>query len=227
MRIQSFHLAISHLRCFDARLTVPDGRITFNFWDRDNDFIKGVRRVPPYTELFWAMFYTIAPFLGGMKKVILEAKTAQDVDAIKKIHVKVPIPDEHNEGEFIVVQVPLLSVDIQAMIDNMLSVACYEHKKMFEDRVPQTTILAFRNVALRNSRENEGNFYYLWKQYLAKSGGKKDDAEVEKQQNDLFMGLFGDDDDDGAAAGGAAAGRAAAEKSAAAPEPEASGDEQA
>ncbi len=57
MRIQSFRLAISHLRCFDARLTVQDGRIKFNFWDRDNDFIKGVRRVPPYTDLFWAMFY--------------------------------------------------------------------------------------------------------------------------------------------------------------------------
>ncbi len=44
-----------------------------------NDYIKIVRRrVPPYTDLFWAMFYKIAPFLGCMKKVILdsEAKTA-------------------------------------------------------------------------------------------------------------------------------------------------------
>jgi hypothetical protein len=89
------------------------------------------------------------------------------------MHVKVPIPDKHNEGEFIVVQVPLLSVDVRAMIDNMLFVACYGHKNFFEDRVPQTTILAFRNVTLRNSRENEDNFYYLWKQYLAKSGGKR------------------------------------------------------
>jgi hypothetical protein len=73
---------------------------------------------------------------------------------------------------------------------------------------------------MRNSRENEDNVYYLWKQYLAKSGGKTDGAE-EKQQTDLFNGVFGDDDDDGAAAGGAA------EVSAAAPEPEASqaGDE--
>jgi hypothetical protein len=84
---------------------------------------KGVRRVPPYTDLFWAMFYKIAPFLGGMKKVILEAKTAQDVDDIKNMHVKVSIPDEHNEGEFIIVQVPLLSDDVRAMIDNMLFVA--------------------------------------------------------------------------------------------------------
>jgi hypothetical protein len=46
--------------------------------------------------------------------------------------------------------------------------------------------------------------------------------EVEKQQTDLFTGVFGDDDDDWAAAGGAAA-----EESAVAPEPETSGDEQA
>ncbi len=203
---------------------MPDGRIKFNFWDRHNDFIKGVRRVHPYTDLFWAMFYNIAPFLDGMKKVILEAKTDKDVDAIKKMHVQVPIPDENSEGEFINVQVPLLSDDVQAMIDNMLFVACYGHNKMFEDRVPQQAILAFRNCALRNSRENEDNFYYLWKQYLVKSGGKKDSAAVEKQQIDLLNGVMGDDDDDGAAAGGAAT-----EESVAAPEPEASqaGDEQA
>jgi hypothetical protein len=82
------------------------------------------------------------------------------------------------------------------------------------------TILAFRNCALRNSRENEDNFYYHWKQYLAKSGGKKDGVEVEKQQTDRLMGVMGDDDDNGAAAGGAAA-----EESAAATEPEASGDD--
>ncbi len=73
-RILSFHMAVAHLRCFDARLPHPDGRIKFNFWDRHNDFIKGVRRVPPYTDLLWAMFYKIAPFFGGMKKVILDVK---------------------------------------------------------------------------------------------------------------------------------------------------------
>jgi hypothetical protein len=76
---------------------VPDGSIKLHFWDSDkfadNDFIKGFRGVPPYSDLF-----------------------------------------------------------LRAMTDNMLFVACYGHKEMFEDRVPQTTILAFRNVALGNSR---------------------------------------------------------------------------
>ncbi len=83
-RIQSFHLAVAHLRCFDSRCTRPDDSIKFNWWGRDNDFIKGVRRVPPYTDLFWAMFYKIAPFLGGIKKLILDAKTAEDVEDIRR-----------------------------------------------------------------------------------------------------------------------------------------------
>jgi hypothetical protein len=144
--------------------------IRFNFWDRDCDFMKGVRRVPPYTDLFWAMFYKIAQFLGGMKKLILDAKTPEDVDSeeIRKTTVVVSIPDEHSEGEFRTTEVPLLSTEVRAMIDNMLFVACYGHKVMFEDRVPQSSILAFRSVALKMARENESNFYHLWKQYLAK-----------------------------------------------------------
>ena len=132
-RIQSFHLAVAHLRCFDARCTRLDGTIKFNWWDRNNDYIKGVRRVPPYTALFWAMFYRIAPFLGGMKTLILEARTAEDIENIRRTKVRVPVADEHNEGEFTYTDLPLLSTEVRAMIDNMLSVSCYGHKVMFED----------------------------------------------------------------------------------------------
>ena len=199
-------MAVAHLRCFDASLTTADGRIKFNWWDRNNDFINGVRRVPPYTELFWAMFYKIAPFLGGLKKVILDAKTAEDVDAIQKMKVKFSIPDEANEGDFVSVQVPLLSNEIRCMIDNMLFVACYGHKVMFEDRVPQSCILSFRAVALKNARDNESNFYYLWKQHLAKSGGQKESAAVAKEMGDRLLEMMGDDDDDnGSGAAGAVA----------------------
>ncbi len=198
-------MAFAHLRCFDARLTRPDGSIKFNWWDRDNDFIKGVRRVPPYTDLFWAMFYKIAPFLGGMKKYILDAKTAEDVEEIRKMTVKVSIPDEHNEGEFCTKEVPLLSTEVRAMIDNMLFLACYGHKVMFEDRVPQSSILAFRSCAMKNARENESNFYYLWKQYLAKSGGVKESPDVAKELTDRVNGVMGDDDEAEAAAPAAAA----------------------
>lgn len=206
-RIQNFHLAVSHLRCFDARLTRGSGEVKFNWWDRNNDFIKGVRRVPPYTDLFWAMFYKLAPFLGGMKKLILEAEDDKDVDDIRRMKVRVPVPDELNEGNFSNVDVPLLSHEVRAMIDNMLFMSTYGHKSMFEDRVPQACIQDFRTTALRLARENESNFYLLWKQYLkrrreAKSNGM---ADVASRLSDVL----GSDDAlpaaEEAPAGGAAA----------------------
>jgi hypothetical protein len=109
-----------------------------------------------------------------MKKLILDAKTAEDVEETRKPRVRVSIPDEHKQGEFVTSEVPLLSTEVRAMINNMLFLACYGHKVMFEDRVPQSSILAFRSCAWKNARENESNFYYLWKQYLARSGGVKD-----------------------------------------------------
>ncbi len=102
--------------------------------------------MPPYTDLFWAMFYKIVLFLACMKKLILDAKTVEDVEDIRKMTVKVTIPDEQNEGEFSTREVPLLSTEVLVMIDNMHFLACYGHKVMFEDRVPQSSILAFRSV---------------------------------------------------------------------------------
>ncbi len=83
-----------------------------------------------------------------MKTLILEARTAEDIEAIRRTKVRVPVPDEHNEGEFTYTELPLLSTEVRAMIDNMLSVSCYGHKVMFEDRVPQASMLAFRSCAM-------------------------------------------------------------------------------
>ena len=206
----SFHLAVAHLRCFDARLTRDDGKVKFHFWDRENEFIKGARKVPPYTDLFWTMFYKIAPFLGGMKKQILDAKTDEDVEEIRNTKVRVAIPDEGNDGEFTTVEVPLLSHDVRAMIDNIIFVACYGHKKMFEERVPRDTRVAFRITALNSAKEQESNFYRLWKEYLARSGRSAEGAAAEQERGDLMQGMLGGDSDDDEPAGGGAAAEGAA-----------------
>ena len=91
------------------------------------------------------------------------------------------------------------------MIDNMLFLACYGHKVMFEDRVPQSSILAFRSCAWKNARDNESNFYHLWKECLARSGGVKDSQEVAKELTDRVNDVMGDDNDDEAAAAAPAA----------------------
>ena len=96
----------------------------------------------------------------------------------------------------------MLSTALWAMIDNMLFLACYGHKVMFEDRVPQSSILAFRSCALKDARENESNFYHLWKQYLDKTGGTKDSQDVAKELTDRVNGVMGDDGDDDRDVGG-------------------------
>jgi hypothetical protein len=206
----SFHLAVAHLRCFDARLTQDDNRIKFHFWDRHTDFVQGVRKVTPYTDLFWTLFYKIAPFLGGMKKTILDAKTDEDVDEIRKMRVKVAIPDDGNDGEFTNVEVPLLRQDVRAMIDNIIFVAWYRHKKMFEARVPRDTIVAFRSTAFTCAKEQESNFYRLWKEYLARSGRSEEGTAAEQERVDMMQGMMGRDDDDDGPAGGGVAGEGAA-----------------
>ena len=112
--------------------------------------------------------------------------------------VKVPLPDADNEGEFVNTEVPLLSREVRAMIDNMLYVSSYGHKKTFEDRVPQASIAAFRSCALKNSRENENAFYLLWKEYLASSAQKQVGADLLKETAARVKSLMDDDDDDGA-----------------------------
>ena len=205
-RLQSMHWAVAHLRCFDAKLTSPDGAIKFNWWDRNNDFIRGVRRVPPYTTLYWTMLFKIAPFLGGLKKLILEAKTSKDIEAIRKMRVTLPVPDEHNEGEIINMETPLLSTNFRAMIDNMLFEGCYGHKIMFEDRVPQASIVSFRNAAVKIAREQEDSFYYLWKEYLKANGSPSDSAVAEQAVQVKVTDVMGGNDDEGVYAAPAAAG---------------------
>ena len=105
--LSQFHLAVAHLCCLDTRLSRPDGLIKFNWWERNDKFIKVVRMVLPYTDTVGSLFYKIAPFLGGMKKPILEASTAENVDAmiaIQRMNVRAFLPDEHNEGEFVVTE---------------------------------------------------------------------------------------------------------------------------
>jgi hypothetical protein len=186
------------------------------------------------------MFYKIALFLGGMKKVILEAKTAQDVDAIKKTPTQSTCLyyDHDNEASKCASEGADTRRAHRGRIHRCSSSVAlrwcpgHDWQHVFrgllwtqENIWRQGASNHHSRFQERSSEElswNEENFYYLLKQYLAKSGGKKDGAELEKQQTDLFNGVRGNDDDDGAAAGVAAAGGAAAEESAAAPEPEAS-----
>ncbi len=115
-----------------------EDKILFNFHDSNNDFSMGATKVPPYTDLFWTMFFKIAPFLGDMNKQLLQASDEIAIDAIRDMIVKVPLLDDNNDFE--TKEIPQISADLQAMIDYMLYVLCYGHKAMFEDRVPAASL---------------------------------------------------------------------------------------
>ena len=92
-RTESFHNAVGNLRCFDATQSKDDKKPHFNWWDRDNTFIAGVKRAPPYTALFWEMFFKVAANLGDASKNILEANSPEAIDALRAKKVKVVTHD--------------------------------------------------------------------------------------------------------------------------------------
>ena len=140
------------------------------------------------------MFFRLAPFLGGMKKDIMEASDDRDIEAIRLQKVRVPVPDPFNEGSFITAEITLISPEIRCMIDNILYVSCYGHKALFEERVPQASIIAFRTCSLKIARDKEDDFYASWIDYRKRHPGtKKIDAADDSDVADLVNDLMGDE----------------------------------
>jgi hypothetical protein len=80
LRLESYHNAVGSLRCFDATKAYLKKKVHFNWFDRDNCFTAGVRRAPPYTHLFWALFFKVAANIGDASKaIILEANSPAEM----------------------------------------------------------------------------------------------------------------------------------------------------
>ena len=206
-RTESFHNAVGNLRCFDATQSKDDKKPHFNWWDRDNTFIAGVKRAPPYTALFWEMFFKVAANLGDASKDILEANSPEAIDALRARKVKVVT---HDGSAFITEEIRLISDNIRAMVDNICFMGVYGHRSLFE-KLSANRRAAFNEFTLKIARENEDKFYESWKSYRAAhpaeaaEGGNDDNSDTER----LISVLLGDDDEaaevDGAAAAGAGA----------------------
>ena len=70
-RIESFHMAVGMLRCFDASINSEVNKIHFTWFPKDNRFITGAKRAYPYTHLFWAIFFKLVNCLGSYKTPIM------------------------------------------------------------------------------------------------------------------------------------------------------------
>ena len=207
LRVESFHNAVGSLRCFDATKTSPDKKPHFNWFDRDNCFIAGVRRAPPYTDLFWVLFFQVAANLGDASKEIMEANSPAEIDALRLKKIKVVV---HDGTDFITQEIKLISDEIRSMVDNICYMAVYGHKSMFEKLSPARRT-AFKEYSLKIAREYEDEFYASWKSYRAAHPVEtvkleQDDSDCEKMMNTLL----GDDDAGPGAAGPAPPAAAAA-----------------
>ena len=119
---------------------------------------------PPYTDLFWNLFFKVAPFLGDLKTEILQAGTDRAIDALRAKRVTVFLRDAE-ENKILAKEIPLISPVIRAIIDNILFVSVYGHKSLREARTRpafQTTVLA--QIA-KEAKDNEDALVDSWKDF--------------------------------------------------------------
>ena len=193
-RLESFHLTVGNLRCFDARVSTQDEKIHFNWWDRNNKFSAGAKRAPPYTEIFWILFFKAAANMGDMSKDILDASTPEEIEALRTKTVKVHVEED---GEICTKEIKMISPAMRAMIDNICYMAVYGHTTMLNSRVPANRTLAFTEFALKVALDNEVKFFEGWKSYRAAHPVVKEDAAAENDsETERIMKLLGDGDDD-------------------------------
>jgi hypothetical protein len=161
-RLASIHMALGMLRVFDATQNKPDKKIYFNWFDKDSSYIAGIRKAQ-YPDHFWKMFFIAAPFLGEMSKLILEANTPGEIDDLRAMTIKVNDYDTTKE-------VPMISSEIRAIIDNTLFLGAYGHRSRFEATaggVPVANRTAFYEVSMKLAEEKIDEFYDSWKRYRA------------------------------------------------------------
>jgi hypothetical protein len=94
LKLESFHLTVGFLRCLDASATTEDKKIYFNWWDCDNKFSSGARKAPPYTEIFWTLFFKVAANLGNISKEILESSSPEEIDLLRTKMLKVVVEED-------------------------------------------------------------------------------------------------------------------------------------
>ena len=207
LRLENFQLAVGNLRCFDATKNSPDRKPYFNWFDPENCFISGARRAPPYTVIFWIMWFKVVPQLGDAANQILKAQTPAEIDELRMKKIKMDVMDG---DEFITKEVSFISPELRAMVDNIIFMSVYGHNSLFEQRVSVGRRTAFREYALKAARDNEDEFYASWKRYRAAhpvdgtgEGADTDESESERIRKQMDGDSDGDKTGPASAADGA------------------------
>ena len=67
-------MAVGNLRRFNAALNDEEKKIRFDWFNRDNVYILGAKKVFPYSDLFWAMFFKVIARMGPLKAIVLHVR---------------------------------------------------------------------------------------------------------------------------------------------------------
>ena len=215
-RVASIHMALGMLRVFDATQNTPDKKVYFDWFDRDNSYIAGIRKAPQYPDHFWTMFFTVVPFLGGMSKLIMEANTPQEIDALRAMTITVNDYETTRE-------IPMINAEIRAIIDNALFLGAYGHRSRFEavpGGVPVANRTAFYENSIRLAEDKIDQFYDSWKRYRAANPVlKKVEVVVEDADTAALLDVFYGNDEEPEESGAGAVGGACVAAAAAAGSP--------
>jgi hypothetical protein len=190
--MESFHITIGFLRCFDAAATDEDNKIRFNWWDRDNKFSSGMRKAKPYTEIFWILFFKVAANLGDISKEILEASSPEDIDLLRSKTVKVVVEDD---GEVCTKEIKMISTAIRTMVDYICYMSVYGHPSNLNEKCPAARTTAFISTATKLATDNEDKFYEGWKSYRASNPVVKDREGGDESETERLLKLMGEEDD--------------------------------
>ena len=72
LKIENFHQSVGLIRCFDARLNNPERRIKCDWYDRDNEYLMGAKKLPQYSDLFWKLFFLVMKNYAPLRNIILK-----------------------------------------------------------------------------------------------------------------------------------------------------------
>ena len=134
----------------------------------------------------------------------LQAQTSEEIDAVSRMKLKVLVLDE--DLNYVTNEVPYVSAEIRAMVDNMLFLSAYGHKSMFEsDRTRQEFRKAFAQYSLQAANDNEAIFYSSWKEYRVSNPTVHTITDPAAGGVVDIDRMLGDDDDDEPLFGGAPA----------------------
>ncbi len=194
LRLESFENTVGSLRCFYATKNKEDKKPYFNWFDRDNNYIRSARRAPPYTPLFCLLWLKAAAHFGEFSKEIVEASTEEEIEDLRERKIKM-VRFEH--GEYVTENESLILCELRALVDNYCVMGVYGHKSLFEQCISPARRAAFNAVALEVAKNNEDEFYAAWKRYRAVNPAPRAEAQggVDSETERIRKSLMGSDDE--------------------------------